>query len=165
MLSSFDISGITARAQELMGTARNSVVKILPESMSSDKKFVNAVAVTCALITVADQKIEAVEVQVMLNLIKSIEQIETLDLTAEAINIYQTNVLEIEALLNNSNVGTDPQALFLMKTTGLLEEIALIKGVDAHVTMLRNLITHIMSACGKMDSRELEMKSRIEGVL
>lgn len=84
-----------------MGEAGKKFRQYTPESFSKEKKFVNALVVGMALMTIADKKAETQEVIMALDLIKDIDEINDLNLTTEAIELYEFHIEELSKVVEN----------------------------------------------------------------
>ena len=70
-----DWDRIKKKASELYDEATKKIKQYTPESFSKEKKLVNAIVISLALMTLADKKIETEEVTKSMELIKDIEEI------------------------------------------------------------------------------------------
>jgi len=125
-----------------------------PESFSKEKKFVNSLVISLALMTMADEKAETSEITASLGILKDIDQIHELDMTQEAIELYEIHILALEDAVGKPSKWT-------ITIAKLLGEISRIKEYPEYCTMVENLLEHIASSDGKIDATEIEMQKKI----
>ena len=138
--------------------ATKKIKQYTPETFSKEKKLVNAIVITMALMTMADKKIETEEVTKVMDLIKDIEEIQELNMVQEAIELYQFHLEDLEKVINN-------EAKYLLKVEHKLMDIAKIKTYEGYPNMIKVLLDYIAEADGHLDKSETEMKNKILGVL
>ena len=125
-----------------------------PESFSKEKQFVNSLVISLALMTMADEKAETSEITASLDILKDIDQIHELDMTQEAIELYEMHILALEEAVGNSTKWT-------IAIAKLLGEIARIKEYPEYCTMVENLLAYIAASDGKVDPTEVAMQEKI----
>jgi len=149
-----DWDKIKSKSSELLGDATKKIKQYTPESFSKEKKFVNSLVVSMALMTMADKKAETEEIVTALELIKDIDEINELELTTEAIELYE---FHIEAL---SNVVKSPTKWLLMEAR-LLSELSQMRAYPEYPPMIEALINHIAESDGNLDKSEEDMMRKI----
>jgi tellurite resistance protein len=149
-----DWDRIKKKASELYDEATKKIKQYTPESFSKEKKLVNAIVISLALITLADKKIETEEVTKSMELIKDIEEIQELNMVQEAIELYQFHLEDLEKVINN-----EPK--YLLKVEHKLMDIAKIKEYEGYPNMIKVLLDYIAEADGRLDPTEVEMKNKI----
>jgi RNA processing factor Prp31 len=107
-----------------------------------------------ALMTMADKKAETQEVITALELIKDIDEINDLNLTTEAIELYEFHIEEL------SKVVDSPTKWILMEAK-LLSELGKIKAYPEYPPMIEALIAHIAQSDGHLDATEEQMQKKI----
>lgn len=153
-----DWNKIKERSAELLGEAGKKFRQYTPESFSKEKKFVNALVVSMALMTMADKKAETQEVITALDLIKDIDEINDLNLSTEAIELYEFHIEEL------SKVAENPTKWILMEAK-LLSELSKMKAYPEYPPMIEALIAHIAQSDGNLDTTEVEMQKKILGAI
>jgi len=153
-----DWNKIKERSATLLGEAGKKFRQYTPESFSKEKKFVNALVVSMALMTMADKKAETQEVITALDLIKDIDEINDLNLTTEAIELYEFHIEEL------SNVVNSPTKWVLLEAK-LLSELSKMKSYPEYPPMIEALIAHIAQSDGNLDASEEEMQRKILGAI
>ena len=149
-----DWNAIKSKSSELLGEASKKIKQYTPESFSKEKKFVNSLVVSMALMTMADKKAETQEIVTALELIKDIEEINELELTTEAIELYEFHIEELSKVVNS------PTKWLLMEAR-LLSEISNMKAYPEYPPMIEALINHIANSDGNLDKTEEEMMRKI----
>ena len=149
-----DWNTIKSKSSELLGEASRKIKQYTPESFSKEKKFVNSLVVSMALMTMADKKAETQEIVTALELIKDIEEINELELTTEAIELYEFHIEEL------SKVVDSPTKWLLMEAR-LLSEISNMKAYPEYPPMIEALINYIANSDGNLDKTEEEMMRKI----
>jgi RNA processing factor Prp31 len=149
-----DWNKIKERSTALLGEAGKKFRQYTPETFSKEKKFVNSLVVSMALMTMADKKAETQEVITALELIKDIDEINDLNLTTEAIELYEFHIEEL------SKVVDSPTKWILMEAK-LLSELGKIKAYPEYPPMIEALIAHIAQSDGHLDATEEQMQKKI----
>ncbi len=149
-----DWDKIKERATELYGDASRKVRQYTPETFSKEKKFVNAIVISLALMTMADKKVETEEVVASLDLIGDIDEINDLDMAKEAIDLYEMHIENLTKVIDNNIKWT-------IDSAKLLSEIAKIKPYPEYPVMIENLLDYIANSDGHVDPLEIEMKNKI----
>ncbi len=149
-----DWDKIKNKTSELYGEAGKKFRQYTPESFSKEKKFVNSLVVSMALMTMADKKADTQEIITALELINDIDEINDLDLTTEAIELYEFHIEEM------SKVVGSPTKWILMEAK-LLSELSKMKAYPEYPPMIEALINHIAQSDGNLDSTEIEMQKKI----
>ncbi|MDQ7046941.1 MAG: hypothetical protein Q9M39_04735 [Sulfurovum sp.] len=149
-----DWNKIKERSSELLGEAGKKFRQYTPESFSKEKKFVNSLVVSMALMTMADRKADTQEIITALDLIKDIDEINDLDLTTEAIELYEFHIEELSKVVDNATK-------FILMEAKLLSELAKMKAYPEYPPMIEALIAHIAQSDGNLDSTEVEMQKKI----
>ncbi len=154
----FDWNEIKAKADSFLTEASRTVKIYTPENWSKEKKFVNALVASIALMTVSDRKVDTREVKASMDMINNIDQITELNMQSDAIQLFE---LHLEKLLPNVENGVK----LAIETGKLLGDISKIKEYPEYVPMIKNLIEYIASSDGGVSQDELDMSKRILGVL
>jgi len=149
---------IKSRASELYGDATRKMRQYTPESFSKEKKFVNSLVISWALMTMADKKVETEEVVASMDLINNIDEITDLDMNKEAIELYELHLETLTALLDNP-------AKWAIGVAKLLSEISAIKPYPEYPPMRENLLEYLATADGHLDPLETEMKNKISAAI
>jgi tellurite resistance protein len=149
-----DWDKIKSKSSELLGDATKKIKQYTPESFSKEKKFVNSLVVSMALMTMADKKAETEEIVTALELIKDIDEINELELTTEAIELYEFHIEEL------SNVVKSPTKWLLMEAR-LLSELSQMRAYPEYPPMIEALINHIAESDGNLDKSEEDMMRKI----
>ncbi|MFK5977229.1 MAG: hypothetical protein QM493_12075 [Sulfurovum sp.] len=149
-----DWDKIKEKSSKLVGEAGRKFRQYTPESFSKEKKFVNALVSSMALMTMADKKAETQEIITAIDLIKDIEEIQDLDLTTEAIELYE---FHIEALSKH----IDSPTKWILTEAKLLSELGKMKTYPEYPPMIEALIEHIAKSDGTLAPEEIEMQEKI----
>ncbi len=149
-----DWNKIKSKTSELYGEAGRKFRQYTPESFSKEKKFVNSLVVSMALMTMADKKADTQEIITALDLIKDIDEINDLNLTTEAIELYEFHIEEL------SKVVDSPTKWILMEAK-LLSELGKMKAYSEYPPMIEALVAHIAQSDGHLDETEVEMQNKI----
>lgn len=153
-----DWNKIKKRSTELLGEAGKKFQQYTPEIFSKEKKFVNALVISMALMTMADKKAETQEVIMALDLIKNIGEINDLNLTAEAIELYELHIEELSKVVDNSTK-------WILMEGKLLSELSKMKAYPEYPPMIEALIAHIAQSDNNFDVTEAEMQKKILGAI
>lgn len=153
-----DWNKIKKRSTELLGEAGKKFRQYTPESFSKEKKFVNALVVSMALMTMADKKAETQEVIMALDLIKDIDEINDLNLTIEAIELYEFHIEELSKVVDNATK-------WILMEAKLLSELSKMKAYPEYPPMIEALIAHIAQSDNNFDATEVEMQKKILGAI
>jgi len=154
-----DWDKIKSKTSELYGEAGKKFRQYTPESFSKEKKFVNSLVVSMALMTMADKKAETQEIIAALELINDIDEINDLNLTTEAIELYEFHIEEMEKAIASS------QTKWIMMEAKLLSELGKMKAYPEYPPMIEALIAHIANSDGNLDPLEVEMQNKILGAI
>ncbi|MCK5903555.1 MAG: hypothetical protein KAG28_10465 [Cocleimonas sp.] len=149
-----DFNQIKSKISGLVDDANRKFKQYTPESFSKEKKFINAIVGSLALITMADKKAETQEVLASIDLIKEIDEITELEMTQEALELYEYH---IEAL---SNVIDSPTK-WVMAEAKMLMEIGKIKAYNEYPPMIEGLVDYVAQSDGNLGALEMEMKDKI----
>ena len=149
-----DWNKIKQRTSELCSDAAQKFRQYTPESFSKEKKFVNGVVISLALITMADKKAETSEVTSCIDLINEIDEIKDLEMTSDAISLYEMHIETLEKAVNNPTKWT-------LEIAKLLSEIAKLKPYPEYPPMIEALINIVSESDGNLDPLETEMKEKI----
>jgi len=149
-----DWDKIKNKTSELYGQAGRKFRQYTPESFSKEKKFVNALVVSMALMTMADKKAETQEIIKALELINDIDEINDLHLTTEAIELYEFHIEEMSKAIES------PTKWILMEAK-LLSELGKMKAYPEYPPMIEALINYIAESDGNLDPLEVEMQKKI----
>lgn len=149
-----DWDKIKSKTSAFYDNATQKMRQYTPESFSKEKKFVNALVISLALMTMADKKAETNEVTASIDLLQEINEIIDLDMVTDAIELYEIHIEDLENALN-SNVK------WTLAIAKLLSEIGKVKPYPEYPPMIENLLDYISQSDGKLDPLELEMKGKI----
>lgn len=153
-----DLEKIKAKITSLMSEAGRKIKQYTPEKFSKEKKFINALVGCLALMTMADKKAETEEVIASIDLIKEIDEITELELTQEALELYE---FHIEAL----SVAVDSPTKWILAEARMLAEIGKIKAYPEYPPMVTNLMDYIAQSDGHLDPLETAMQEKILKVI
>lgn len=154
----FDLNSFKQKASELYNEASRKVKQYTPESFSKEKKFVNAIVATLALMVLADKKVETEEVTSSLDTIANIDEINELDMQQEAIELFELHIEKLQPLLSNN-------VKWVIEVAKLIGDISKVKEYPEYVPMIEALIDYISNSDGNMHPLEVEMKNKILDVL
>lgn len=149
-----DFDKIRQKATELMGDAYKKIKQYTPEAFSKEKKFVNAIVGSLALITMADKKAETNEVITSIDFIKDIQEIQDLDMVKDAIELYEFHLERLAEYVNND-------VKFVMEVAKLLADIGKIKDYPEYPPMIESLIEYVAKSDGNTNPLEVEMQEKI----
>ncbi len=149
-----DWNKIKSKTSELYGEAGKKFRQYTPESFSKEKKFVNSLVVSMALMTMADKKAETQEIIATLELINEIDEINDLNLTTEAIELYEFHIEEMSKAVESTTK-------WIMMEAKLLSELSKMKAYPEYPPMIEALIAHIAQSDGNLDPSEIEMQKKI----
>ena len=155
---STDWAKVSSFLDNLTKDAKEAFVKVAPSAMNPTKRFVNAIASACALVTVADKKVEATEINDMMSFIHEIQQIQENDLHNFATAAYKNATVELEATLAND-------ANFTFKKQELLDSIRAVKEDESHVQMIEALLNVLFTQYSKTSPEEIAMMAEIKKVI
>lgn len=153
-----DWNKIKQKASDYYTEASRKVRQYTPESFSKEKKFVNSLVISMALMTMADKKAETQEVIVSIDLINEIDEIKELQMTQEAIELYE---MHIETLTK----AVESPVKWTIEVGKLLSEISKIKSYPEYPPMIENLIEYIANVDNNLDPLEVEMRTKILGAI
>jgi len=154
-----DWNVIKQKAQQYYEEGKRKIRQYTPESWSPEKKFVNALVISMALMTMADKKVETSEVTKAIELIKEIEEIQELNLVQEAIELYEKHLEDLEQALQKSEVK------YILEVERKLADIAKIKEYPEYPGMVINLLAIIAKADNDFAPEEKEMIEKIKETL
>lgn len=149
-----DIEKLRDKAVVLYGDTTKKIKQYTPESFSKEKKFINALVISLVLMTIADKKIEEDEVIASMDLINEIEEIQELEMTKDAIELYEFHI-------ENITLNLDNKTKWITSVAKLLSEVSRIKPYPEYPPMVETLLDYISEADGNVDPSEIEMKNRI----
>jgi RNA processing factor Prp31 len=149
-----DWNKIKEASSKVLEDGRRKLRQYTPENFSKEKQFVNALVVSMALMTMADKKATTEEIITALDLIKDIDEINDLDLTTEAIELYELHIEEL------SNVIDNPTKWILTEAK-LISELSKMKAYPEYPPMIEALVNHIAQADGYLDDTEKDMMNKI----
>jgi tellurite resistance protein len=149
-----DFEQVKAKISTLISEVGRKLKQYTPEKFSKEKKFINALVGSLALMTMADKKAETEEVIASIDLIKEIDEITELDMTQDALELYEYH---IEALSSALSTPTK----WLIAEARMLSEIAKIKAYPEYPPMVEALIEHIANSDGNVDPLEIAMQDKI----
>jgi tellurite resistance protein len=149
-----DWEEIRAKAESFVSEAGRKIKQYTPESWSKEKKFVNAIVASMALMTIADKRVDTREVKTSMDFINQIDQIAELEMQQEAIELFEMHLERLMPTLDNGVKWT-------IESAKLLGDIAKVKEYPEYVPMIRNLIDYISASDGDSTPDEVEMQKRI----
>jgi len=149
-----DWNKIKERTSELCSDAAQKFRQYTPETFSKEKKFVNGVVISLALITMADKKAETSEVTSCIDLINEIDEIKDLEMTQDAIALYELHIETLEKVIDNN-------IKWQIEVGKLLSEIGKLKPYPEYPPMIEALINIVSESDGSLDPLETEMKEKI----
>ncbi len=154
----FNMDDFKKGVASFVDSASRKIKQYTPESFSKEKKLVNAIVASLALMSVADKKIETSEVIDSLKLINDIDEIKDLDMQKEAIELFEIHIEKLTPAIENEIKWT-------LEVGKILTDIAKIKEYPEYVSMIEVLLDHVALADGGMSREEIDMKSKIISVL
>jgi hypothetical protein len=149
-----DFDEIKAKSNEFFRGVGRKFKQYTPETFSKEKKFVNALVGSLALMTMADKKAETEEVIASIDLIKEIDEITELDMTNDALELYEYH---IEKLAESVSSPTK----WILAEAKMLGEIGKIKPYPEYPPMVETLIEYIANSDNNLDPLEVEMQNKI----
>lgn len=149
-----DWNKIKASTEKFYTESVKKIKQYTPESFSKEKKFVNSLVISLALMTMADEKAETAEITASLGILEKIDQIKELDMTQDAIELYEMHILALEEAVGNNTKWT-------IAIAKLLGEVARIKEYPEYCAMVENLLAYIAESDGNTDPSEVEMQNKI----
>lgn len=145
---------IKKKAGVLYNDASKKMKQYTPESFSKEKKFVNSLVISLSLMTMADKKAETEEIQATIDILKDIDEIKELDMTQEALELYEIHINSLTEALASDIKWT-------MAIAKLLSEVSKVKDYPQYIVMIENLLDYIAQSDGNFDQTEKEMKQKI----
>ena len=145
---------IKAKAKELYTEGAKKIKQYTPESFSKEKKFVNGLVISLALMTMADEKAEIDEMLASLDILKDIQEIQDLDMTQDAIELYELHLETLTNVIGNT-------AKWTIAVAKLLGELAKVKEYPEYATMIENLLSYLAEVDGNVAKEEVEMQDKI----
>ena len=153
-----DWNAIREKASSLATEAGRKMKQYTPESFSKEKKFVNAIVASMAIMSIADKKIDTREVTASMDMINEIDQIAELEMQQEAIELFEMHLETLMPVQNN-------EIKFVIATSKLLGDIAKVKDYPEYIPMIKNLLDYIAQADGDFSPEEQVMKDKIYDIL
>jgi tellurite resistance protein len=153
-----DWNRIKEKSAQALADGRRKLRQYTPESFSKEKQFVNALVVSMALMTMADKKATTEEIITALDLIKDIDEINDLNLTTEAIELYELHIEELSNVINNPTK-------WILAEAKLISELSKMKAYPEYPPMIEALVNHIAQADGYLDDSEKDMMTKILGAI
>jgi len=154
----FDWNEIKAKASSFATEAGRKIKQYTPESFSKEKKFVNAIVASMAIMTIADKKIDTREVTASMDMINEIDQIAELEMQQEAIELFEMHLEKLVPAQGN-------EVKWVLETSKLLGDIGKVKEYPEYVPMIKNLLDYIAQSDGDFSPEEQEMKKKIFEIL
>lgn len=155
-----NLKDLTGAFNALVGEAKTAYAKIAPEAVNPEKRFVNAVALSCAYVTVADGKTEVSEITDMMRLIHSLKQIQDLELHDFATTVFKETVMHLDA-----TAETKGSAALVFEKQHVLNDIRTVKHDEDYRDLLKNLLTVLKTNAGKNDPLEIQAMREILEVI
>ena len=149
-----DWEQVKAKASQFYNESTRKIKQYTPETFSKEKKFINSLVISLALITMADKKVETEEITSSIDLINEIDEINELEMTQEAIELYELHIESLDQVVNNNTKWT-------LQIAKLLSEVAKVKEYPEYPPMIENLLDYIAQADGDIVQEEREMKDKI----
>jgi len=153
-----DWDKIKSKTNEFYTDTTKQIKKYTPETFSKEKKFVNAIVISLVLMTMADKKADTEEVVASLELINEIDEIRDLEMTAEAIVLYEKHLESLSLVINNPTK-------WIITVAKLLSEIGKIKPYTEYPPMVETLLEYLAEAKKTVDPLEVDMKNKILGAI
>jgi tellurite resistance protein len=153
-----DWNEIREKAESFISEAGRKVKQYTPESWSKEKKFVNAIVASMALMAVADKKLDTREVSASMDLINQIDQIAELEMQQEAIELFELHLEKLLPIVDNEIKWT-------IESAKLLGDIAKVKEYPEYGPMIQNLLDYVANSDGGLSPEESAMKDRIRDIL
>jgi tellurite resistance protein len=150
----FDFDKFKDSVGNFISETGRKIRQYTPESFSPEKKFINAIVASMALMTIADKKVDTREVTASLDMIGQIDQISELEMTQEAIELFEMHIDRLVPILEVDHKWT-------IESAKLLGDIGRVKEYPKYVPMIKNLVDYIAQADGDFSPEEQAMKQRI----
>jgi len=154
----FDFDKFKESVGNFVSESSRKIRQYTPETFSPEKKFINAIVASMALMTIADRKVDTREVTASLDMIGQIDQISELEMTQEAIELFEMHIDRLVPLL-------DVEHKWVIESAKLLGDIGRVKAYPEYIPMIKNLVDYIASADGDFSPEEQAMKQKILDVL
>jgi len=145
---------IKAKSNELLAGASRKLKQYTPENYSKEKKFINALVASLALMTMADKKAETEEVVASIELIKEIDEITELDMTTEALELYEFHIEYLSGVIDNPTK-------WIIAEARILSDIGKIKTYPEYPPMVETLVDYIANSDNNLDPLEAAMQQKI----
>lgn len=150
----FDINILKSKATALLGEAGRKIRQYTPETFSPEKKYINAMVSAIALMVLADKKIETEEVVQSIEFISSLDEVQELEMSNDAIEMY-------EHILEEMAPHFDNPVKWITSVAKILGNISLVKGNSQYKQSIIDILDHIAGADGTVDASEVDMKNKI----
>ena len=154
----FNMDDFKKGVAKFADSASKKIKQYTPESFSKEKKLVNAIVASLALMVVADRKVETSEVVDSLKLINDIDEIKDLDMQKEAIEFFEIHIEKLTPIMTNEIKWT-------IEVGKIITDIARIKEYPDYVAMIEVLLDHVAQSDGSVAPQEKEMKDKILSAL
>lgn len=151
-----DWDKIKKKAGELYTETTKRIRQYTPETFSKEKKFINSLVISMVLMTMADKKVEEDEITASMDLINEIDEIRDLEMTQEAIELYEIHLENLVSALENKN-----STKWTFAIAKLLGELAKVKSYPEYPPMIANLLDYISESDGNVAPEEIAMKEKI----
>ena len=150
----FDMDKFKKRAGELVSEASRKIQQYTPETFSPEKKYINAMVSSIALMVVADKKVETDEVTDAMEFIQNLDEVVKLEMTQDAVEMFEYIIEEISPHFDN-------KVKFITSTAKILGNIGLVRDNPTYVATISEVLDHIAGSDGNVDETEKEMKAKI----
>lgn len=150
----FDFEEFKEKVSGFLTEANRKIRQYTPETFSKEKKFINAIVASMALIVMSDKKVETKEVTASVDMINEIDQIVELEMQVEAIELFEMHIDRLAPAI-------EKETKWIIETAKLLGDIGKIRDYPEYIPMIKNLLDYIAQADGDFSPEEVEMKNKI----
>jgi tellurite resistance protein len=154
----FNMDDFKKGVAKFADSATKKIKQYTPESFSKEKKLVNAIVASLALMVVADRKVETSEVVDSIKLINDIDEISDLQMQKEAIEFFEIHIENLTPIMTN-------EVKWAIEVGKIITDIARIKEYPDYIAMIEVLLDHIANSDGNFAPEEREMKDKILSAL
>jgi RNA processing factor Prp31 len=147
----FNLDSIKEFAQDIKGKAEKTYTKYAPEVLSPEKQYINSLAITAVLCTMADKKAEEQEVKDSIEFLSEVEEVVKNDMVTDAIEFYELHLEELTKVV-------DSPAKWTIKVAKLLQDIKVT--TNEQKIMIESIMDHLLSL-GDVTNEEQAMKDKI----
>ncbi len=154
----FNLDEFKRGVAKFVDSASKKIKQYTPESFSKEKKFINSVVASLALMAVADKKVETSEVVKSLDIINSMQEIRELEMQKDAIELFDIHIEKLTSVI-------DSDVKFQMEVGKVLADIEKVKSYPEYIPIIKSILDNISMSDGYIAQAEVEMKNKILSLL